>query len=476
MKLLKRRWKLILVLGIIAALLAGVMGPFIPYKTVSEKAAAKIHTEDFRGEKEGPDRAMLLETNVSAWEERIRLINQAKERIIISTFDMREGESTRDILAMLLAKAQEGVRIEIMVDGMSAFTHMKSEPLFQAISAQPEIEIRLYNEVNVLQFWKLNGRMHDKYIIVDNMAYILGGRNMFDYFIGDYKTKNRSYDREVLIYNTGDKEEGISSLYQVEDYFKKLWDSELCTSYYNDTELLEKQEVAGEVDSLKERYEALKEKNPQLFADCDYEKMTVPSNKVTLISNPTGVYGKEPIVFYTLSRLMEEAEQRVIIHTPYIVCNSYMYEELGKISQKVPDVEMMINSVDNGDNFVASSDYRFHKDEVLDTGVNLYEYDGGLSYHGKSLVIDDDLSIVGSYNMDLRSTYVDTELMLVVNSKEFTTQLTKAMGELQKDCREVVDTDTYKVPKHLKIKEAPPWKKAAWTVCGILLQPFRRLI
>lgn len=476
MKLRKKRWIFVLVLGIVVALLGGVMGPFIPYKTVSDQAAAEIHTEDFRSEKEGPDRAMLLETNISAWEERIRLIDQAKERVIISTFDMREGQSTRDILAMLLNKAQEGVRIQLMVDGMSAFTHMKSEPLFQAVSAQPEVEIRLYNEVNLVQFWKLNGRMHDKYVIVDDKAYILGGRNMFDYFIGDYKTKNRSYDREVLIYNTGDKKAGVSSLYQVEDYFYELWDSRLCTPYYNDTELLKKPEVSKEAEGLRARYQTLKAENPQLFEDCDYTKLTVPADKVTLVSNPTGVYGKEPIVFYTLSRLMEEAKERVIIHTPYIVCNSYMYDELSKISRKVPDVDMMINSVENGDNFVASSDYRFHKDEVLDTGVNLYEYDGGLSYHGKSLVIDDDLSVVGSYNMDLRSTYVDTELMLVIDSKEFTSQLTKAMAELQKDCRKAVDVDTYKVPEHLEVEEAPLWKKAAWTVCGILLQPFRRLI
>ena len=68
--------------------------------------------------------------------------------------------------------------------------------------------------------------MHDKYVIVDEMAYILGGRNTFDYFIGDYPNKNMSYDREVLIYNTNPKQRGEdeSSLYQVEAYFSRMWD------------------------------------------------------------------------------------------------------------------------------------------------------------------------------------------------------------------------------------------------------------
>ena len=43
------------------------------------------------------------------------------------------------------------------------------------------------------------------------------------------------------------------------------------------------------------------------------------------------------------------------------------------------------------------------------TGIKLLEYEGGVSYHGKSIVVDDDLSIVGSFNMDMRSVYLDTD-------------------------------------------------------------------
>ncbi len=43
---------------------------------------------------------------------------------------------------------------------------------------------------------------------------------------------------------------------------------------------------------------------------------------------------------------------------------------------------MMINSVENGDNFFASSDYPRHKKQFIETGMRILEYDGGLSYHG----------------------------------------------------------------------------------------------
>ena len=85
---------------------------------------------------------------------------------------------------------------------------------------------------------------------------------------------------------------------------------------------------------------------------------------------------------------------------------------------------MIINSVENGDNFVASSDYQYHKKDVVATGTKgLYSMTAATPPSGKSLVIDDDdLCAIGSYNFDLRSTYMDTELMLVIQSEELTGQ------------------------------------------------------
>ena len=194
-----------------------------------------------------------------------------------------------------------------------------------------------------------------------------------------------------------------------------------------------------------------------------------------LIHNPTHIYGKEPVVFYELTELMKNAKEKVIIHTPYAVCNDYMYGRLKEASATV-NVEMLINSVENGDNFVASSDYLRHKDELVDTGVQIYEYDGGTSYHGKSVVIDDELSIIGSYNMDLRSTYVDTELMLAVQSKALTAQLLEKMDGYKADSRKVIDENTYETPDHVQVADVPWMKRAAWAVVGFLLQPFRILV
>lgn len=462
----------------VVLLIAAVVGPFMHYKEVSEDTKRQFSTEKFYSDTVGPDRVRLLETNTSAWEERIRLFAQAHERIIMSTFDIRPGESSRDVLAMILNKADEGVKVQILVDGISGKIRMEGEALFYAVSSHPNVEIKIYNMLNLLQPWKSQGRMHDKYIIVDDMAYILGGRNTFDYFIGDYATNDRSRDREVLVYNTlwqnsGDR---TSSLWQVEDYFNEIWNLDVCTYFHDDESLREDPKVQREIQALGGRYEKIRAENPELFSETDYEAATVAANRIQLVSNPTGIYGKEPVVFYELSELMKQARKQVTIHTPYAVCNGYMYDTLEEICEKVPDVHMLVNSVENGDNVVASSDYLKFKGRLLETGIQILEYDGGDSYHGKSVIIDDDISIVGSYNLDLRSTYVDTELMLVIQSEPFTAELKDAMETMEKDCRTVIDKDHYVTPDHIQVAEVSVWKRILWGFLGVVLQPFRVMI
>lgn len=479
-KFLKKWWRL-LVAAFVIYMVVGLMMPFWAVKEISgatEEQAEQIVQEFFpemETEGAGTERAMILETNTSAWEERIRLFSQAENRIILTTFDMRDCESTRDLLSVLLEKAEEGVRVQILVDGISGAVRMEGNPLFYTVSSHPNMEIRLYNKLNPALPWKTQGRMHDKYVIADDLAYILGGRNTFDYFIGDYPTENRSHDREVLVYGTDRGRKG-KSLIQLENYFDGMWNHRETSVFHKDSKLANREDVKGEAALLKERYRSIRESRPELFEPFDYEPVTHETEKISLLANPTGIYGKEPAVFYKMMELMSQAEKRVIIQTPYIVCNSYMLEELAALKREVPDTRILINSVENGDNFMASSDYLYQKKKIWNTGIPVFEYDGGYSAHGKSVVIDDSIAVIGSYNMDLRSTYVDTELMLVIKSRGVTEELAGYMEEMGQDSRHVKQDGTYEIPDHVEVAEIPFLKRAAMRIVGLIMQPFRVMV
>ena len=487
---LKKHWLPLLLLAAFLYLAIGATAPFFHYKTIPDKTKEQFSTGAFYQDGPGVDRAMILETNESAWEERLRFMNLARERIILSTFDFRDGESPRDLLSIMLHKAEEGVQVKILVDGFSGLVRMERSEVFYALSSHPNVEIRLYNPINLAQPWKTQGRMHDKYVIVDDYGYILGGRNTFDYFIGSYPTNSRSHDREVLVYNTAHQtdQSGASSLNQVLAYFDGVWNLDVCRPFHDDPGLAEKHKVKEAVEMLHDRYAALVASRPDLLdppAESDgsrraqalsyYAANTREAGKITLVSNPTGIYGKEPVVFFTLTELMKHAREDVTIHTPYAVFNAYMYDTMTEVNRHIP-VDMMINSVENGDNFFASSDYLRHRKKMAATGLTILEYDGGTSYHGKSVVIDHELSAIGSYNFDLRSTYLDTELMLVIQSKDLTAELETYMASYEQDCRLLLPDGSYQIPDHITVAEVPLWKHAAWAMVGLVMQPVRFLI
>ena len=146
----------------------------------------------------------------------------------------------------------------------------------------------------------------------------------------------------------------------------------------------------------------------------------------------------------------ENAKERVKIHTPYIICNDMMYNTWKEIAERVPDFSIMTNSVANNGNPFGSADYARNRNRILNTGIDIWEYEGGYSYHGKSILIDDDLSVIGSFNMDMRSTYLDTELMLVIRSKEINKQLEEGMMEYERVSRQVLEDGTYRDPYHVE--------------------------
>ncbi|MEG2018241.1 MAG: phospholipase D family protein [Clostridium sp.] len=474
----KRALIVLISIFVLGYMLMGAIAPFLKSKDVSEEFKNKFDINNFFSDKQSVDKAKLIETNEDALNERIRLLEQAKEKIIFSTYDLREGESTRDTLAVILTKADEGVKVRIIVDGMNSIIRMEGRAVFYALSAHPNVEIKLYNSLKILQPWKTQGRMHDKYIIVDDIGYILGGRNSHDAFIGAYEAKADNIDREVLIYNSahGTDRSNESSLKELETYSEGVWDSKDNELFHRSISPSKEAEVEEQRELLRKRYVYLKEEWPQLFGKCNYDKDTIETNKVTIISNPTHIYGKEPWVFYSLIQLMAKAGNEVRIYSPYAVMNDYMLTEFTKVSNNVEDFKLVINSVENGDNIVASSDYIRNKKRLIDTGVDIYEYDGGISNHGKSVLIDEDISVVGSFNFDMRSTYMNTELMLIIHSGELNQELKRNMDYMEKDCRRVIDEDTYETPEHIKVKEVNIFKKLLWWIIGLVMQLFRFLV
>ncbi len=174
-----------------------------------------------------------------------------------------------------------------------------------------------------------------------------------------------------------------------------------------------------------------------------YIEDTYETDSINLISNPIHCGVKEPMLWYELTALMKSAKSRFKLHTPYIICNQMMYDTLAEAAANVQASSIMTNSAANNGNPFGASDYSDNRDKILSLGMDVWEYEGGYSYHGKSLIIDDDISVVGSFNIDMRSVYLDTELMLVINSREINGKLSEEMHYYEKSARQALENGEY---------------------------------
>ena len=447
--------------------------PFARHPKLEDPEVLEVLADEMQRDVDTPDRAMLLATGSDALDERIRLMNLAQEEIVVTAYDLRDGESTRDALCVALDRADDGVRVRLLADGIAGLRFLAGNAVFRALEAHPNIEIRFYNPPRLLDPRHNMGRMHDKYVIVDDLAYILGGRNMFDAFIGNYPVDLRKDDREALVYNAAHgAHEDDSSIFQLWDYFDSVWNGDACAPFSGKSMDDVRRDMV--LDELRVRCSDLRRERPELFQDADYPARTVPTKGVWLVSNPTTPYAKQPVVFGQLCALMERAKADIFIQSPYAVLDRGMAERLTSIAKKTP-LTLMVNAVERSHNVVASGDYLFHRDGVHALGATLLEYAGDSYHHSKAVCIDDCLSVIGCYNLDLRSTYVDTELMLVIRGQEFNALLRRDLDALSECCRRVTGDDV-SVPEGLRIPRLSILKRVALWVVGALVQPVRNLV
>ena len=405
--------------------------PYASVPAVSDTYKQNFDVEQFYSDDISCDRATVIDDNGEALAQRIMLIENAQSEIVMSTFSFKSDTAGKQMMASLYEAAKRGVRVRILLDGFNSLLDVEGNPYYMALASHKNVEIKIYNELSLLASWKGMSRMHDKYIVADDEVYILGGRNTFNYFLGDQKGY-KNHDRDVLVYNTGGVE---SSVYELKEYFENIWQLEMCESWneYIISGVLPSVEAAE--NDLQEVYKDMKEIHWDWFEKPDYEIMTVETDKITLLSNPTDLYMKEPWVFYGLSRLMEQAKEEVVIHTPYIVADDYMLETFTQICEEV-EVKIMTNAPSNNGNLFGAIDYILNKQKILDAGLYVLEYDGGASYHAKSVTIDDEIAIVGSFNMDYKSMYHDTELMVVIDSPEFNRLLKESHQSYEEHSKE----------------------------------------
>ncbi|QQO10855.1 phospholipase D-like domain-containing protein [Breznakiella homolactica] len=385
----------------------------------------------------GPDRIALVEDCQEGLGIRIRMLRSARRSADIAYHTVHKGETTDAFFGEILSAAQRGVKVRILLDGKVGVTSGEISNILKTLDSHENISCRLYNPINWLKPWKWHALLHDKFIIVDDELLLLGGRNIGDkYFAPPGFTGKITNDRDVFVWKASGAGPGAAD--QVRDYMDSLWDSPYVkplSAGKRDEPLYAKLSAAGA------RFE---ESYPVFFSRTleDYKGKTVPAAKITLVYNPINAGPKEAWVGYQLADLAVQATDTVYIQTPYATANRKLLETLTETCSDA-QTSILTNSMASSPNFPAFSNYSSQRKKFVGTGVSIYEYQDIHSIHGKSFIFDERLSAVGSYNLDDRSFYIDTETMLVIDSPEFASILSGAMDSYRGSSLKVGQDNNY---------------------------------
>lgn len=394
------------------------------YRHSNSNYMDKHPVERFFGGSVSQDRVALVEDRYESGLARIQLIQNANDSIDMAYYKIEKGVSSNVFSGCILDAANRGVKIRLLLDG-SIHNQIVMKEIEYAFINHPNIELKFYEPVSLFKPWGWNNRLHDKIIVVDNVYAMLGGRNIGDrFFVPDNYDGEKTNDRDVVIVNTDKTNVEKSAISQVNKYFKSVWEHKFTKSPKTDLTL--RQQKKGEKESihLKEYLANTKEIHPHMFnQNINWHKKSVPTKKVTIIHNPIQRYNKEPWCFYDITNLMRVAKDSIFVQSPYIVPTKSMLEGLEGINISPTNIDILTNSLAVTPNIMAYSGHIRHRRNIIDSGANVYEFQGEGSTHAKSYILDNRISLVGSFNFDSRSTYLSTETMVVIDSEQFANTL-----------------------------------------------------
>ncbi len=396
----------------------------------------------------------ILGDPLDAFVARSALLNLAEESIDLQYYIWRPDTSGMMLLRDVYAAAERGVRVRLLLDDNNT---RGMDDLLSILNDHPNIEIRLFNPFTnrkvrflgyIIDFKRLNHRMHNKSLIVDGQAAITGGRNIGDeYFAAG----------DGMVFSDLDLITIGKIVPEMSRDFDNYWNSVLS---YPAEQIITKEYGSDYIAALE------KLRRTKYRADVKtYETALMQSNlldkminhdiqwewsKALLISDPPskalGVWSKNDF-YKPLVQAIGDIHEEIFFVSPYFVPTGEGTKFLIDLVKRGINVSVLTNSYDATDVAFVHAGYANYRQQLVDAGVKIYELkatyvddvpdirDKGLvgssasSLHAKTFVVDQSRLFVGSLNLDPRSAKINTEMGLVILNEDLSLRIDQKVQE-----------------------------------------------
>jgi putative cardiolipin synthase len=385
----------------------------------------------------------------NAFNLRIAMADLAEKTLDLQVYIWASDETGRILMERLVRTADRGVRVRLLIDDMGISA---SDEGIATLDAHPNIEIRIFNpfanrNAKMLGFVtdpsRVNHRMHNKIMIMDNSFAIVGGRNVGDhYFAVNPETNFRDLD----IVAVGPVVRDVSAVF---DHF---WNGDwaipiaaLVDDPYTEADL-----QAGIVQ-LREKI-ATGDYPYSVDEDLATLRATLAGMKKVITWAPGKVVWDDPAsiaktgetssILEALRHKLDTVEDALIIESAYFVIGDTGVAHIKDLVDKGVRVRILTNSLVSNDVLAAHAGHAKYRKQLLEVGAEVYELradsgviqknwtgNSGAGLHTKAMALDGKTLFIGSFNLDPRSAKINTEAVLYVESPELAAQLLAYMDE-----------------------------------------------
>lgn len=460
---------------------------FIYIKDRSTKTEdIKIELKKALSKEKSGDRVALIEYPKDSLMLKMDLIENAKSSIDVAYYKLSNEKVAQVFLVSLLEAADRGVEVRILLDGVIQLGNLGKEVnnLLLALDSHPNIDLKLYEPLNLLLPISWNNRMHDKIIIADREFALIGGRNIEDrFYLKEEYQDNFVEDREVLIYNSKSEEDlaNTSVIEDVKAYYNKLWNHEYTKPQYknlSERKLIKAKEYTEKIRTSHSSFKKdLLENYLKDTKKIDWKEKTFKVDTIYFVTNPITRKNKDPRCLKTVLELNSQAEESIIIQSPYIVPSRRIRALFNQYDIDTKIMNLLTNSSASSPNIAAFSGYKYYKNMLVDKGMSIHEYQGPGSIHAKTAIFDRNISMIGTFNLDSRSSYLSTESIVIIKSQEFSEHLINEMSNnLYSKSLEVNSDYTYKEKEGLAPAKISKSKKIMLAILSKLTPLFETLL
>lgn len=327
-------------------------------------------------------------------------IKKAQHHIHLEYYIYANEEVGNQLADLLIQKSLEGVEVRFLYDDLGSNKIGK-----KLLNRLKEAGVQV-SPVNKIKFKilanRVNYRDHRKIIIVDGREVFTGGINVSDRYINP---NNFQYWRDTHLYIKGN---GAF-------YFQFMF----FTNWMFATE---------KMINVDEKY-----------FDYDFE---TSSDQVIQVA-PSGPDMKPAIMLSTVSSIFS-AKKRIYITTPYFIPVESVLNAIKQQATAGVDVRLLVP--EEGDSLIVNSAAYSYYGELLEANVRIFFYKKGF-VHAKTMLVDDDLAVVGTANMDVRSQELNFEVNTLVYDQKINQKLFEAFEYDLKDSKEIFLKDWTKRPK-----------------------------